>query len=510
MIFWMSTQFTRMVPHQQQHELNFPVGTVSYGYTSSLLCNETMSTPRQIHRPPQKISSRSFWNSIQDAEETYYGPAIATDQAKRCSDWGGMGLMENLRKSKVTIISEGSAQLDSYRANNFDIFQANRAVVQVQSNQNPKKPPAVSILLPARHPDKKMTEARIRNLQGDTLLGESTRRLKFVNELPTECDYIIRHPAFLVDNDPDHWNWWFFHLEQIKMFVLYALLQPELVETYMAPSPQMFYIAPNNIYDRPMTDGLELLFTDSRSPHDSVQIWSLGGNHIEEETRNYCFQNRLIWSPGAKSGANNVLINRAHTHMTCFSAIVTAYAAHLKASLRIPTLPTYHALLFEKNATWTPNPRVVWVGRDTTRERNPTEWQQRRIISNQEELTTYLQAKCLELSIKMDVANFYDREGSQTSYREQAHAASRANIMIGVHGAGLNLAMFMPFNSVVVEIHLRTDLQKNSQNTISQLGGGKYIGFEGKKNSKTGALDKVQVWDKLHTAISEWKKIQSK
>jgi len=134
-------------------------------------------------------------------------------------------------------------------------------------------------------------------------------------------------------------------------------------------------------------------------------------------------------------------------------------------------------------------------------------WKGRRIIQNEDQVTNFLQEQCRTMEIEMEVANFYGDEGSQTSYQEQAHFVSRSNIMIGVHGAGLNLAMFMPFDSVVIEIHLNTGVQKNSQNTIAQLGGGKYFALYGRKDS-AGNLDKVKVWNSLKKAIEWWEAIQ--
>ena len=36
------------------------------------------------------------------------------------------------------------------------------------------------------------------------------------------------------------------------------------------------------------------------------------------------------------------------------------------------------------------------------------------------------------------------------AFQEQALIVSRADIMIGIHGAGLNMFHFMPFNYVVI------------------------------------------------------------
>ena len=40
-----------------------------------------------------------------------------------------------------------------------------------------------------------------------------------------------------------------------------------------------------------------------------------------------------------------------------------------------------------------------------------------------------------------------------SAFQEQAMVVSRADIIIGIHGAGLNMFHFVPFNSIVIEIH---------------------------------------------------------
>jgi capsular polysaccharide biosynthesis protein len=95
---------------------------------------------------------------------------------------------------------------------------------------------------------------------------------------------------------------------------------------------------------------------------------------------------------------------------------------------------------------------MVWVARDTSHAANPKSYQKQRIINNQEEVTTYLRDKCNKLGIDFIVADFYG-DKKDTPFQEQALFVSKASIMIGMHGAGLNMFHFMPFNSVVVEIN---------------------------------------------------------
>ena len=125
-----------------------------------------------------------------------------------------------------------------------------------------------------------------------------------------------------------------------------------------------------------------------------------------------------------------------------------------------------------------------------------------RIIHNQPEVIQYLKEQREKKGIELIVADFHG-EKKHTSFEEQAHIVSRTNIMIGIHGAGLNMFMFLPFNSVVVEVHVsQTEKQKNSKNTVTHLGTGKYLQEAARK--KGGNLIIPPVWDTLKRAIDIW------
>jgi hypothetical protein len=79
--------------------------------------------------------------------------------------------------------------------------------------------------------------------------------------------------------------------------------------------------------------------------------------------------------------------------------------------------------------------------------------------------------------------------------------------MIGIHGAGLNMFHFMPFNSVVVELHRGTQTQRNSANFVSHIREGIYLSTDAKLEEGTNKLWKEPIWNILQEAISEWEKL---
>lgn len=149
-------------------------------------------------------------------------------------------------------------------------------------------------------------------------------------------------------------------------------------------------------------------------------------------------------------------------------------------------------------------PRVVWVGRDTSKEANPTSWQAQRIVKNQDAVISYLKEECEKIGIEFIVADFYG-DKKDTSWQEQALFISKANVMIGMHGAGLNMFHFMPFNSVIVEIHKGTSGQFNSRNFVSHVREGAYFSINA--SIQGGNLQVKPVWDKLQEAIAKWKNL---
>ena len=106
------------------------------------------------------------------------------------------------------------------------------------------------------------------------------------------------------------------------------------------------------------------------------------------------------------------------------------------------------------------------------------------------------------MGVEFIVADFYG-EKQDTPFQEQVLFVSNANIMIGMHGAGLNMFHFMPFNSVVVEIHRGTEAQKNSANFVNHIQEGAYLPLKGVMRREQN-LDERPVWKKLEEAIETW------
>jgi capsular polysaccharide biosynthesis protein len=121
---------------------------------------------------------------------------------------------------------------------------------------------------------------------------------------------------------------------------------------------------------------------------------------------------------------------------------------------------------------------------------------------------SYLRDECAKIGAELIVADFYG-EKKNAPFQEQVALVSRANIMIGMHGAGLNMFHYMPFNSVVVELHRGTNRQKNSANFVNHIREGVYLSTNAQFEPSTQNLMKKPIWNILQEAISEWEKLES-
>jgi hypothetical protein len=443
-----------------------------------ILADKTRDKRLQLDRPPMSAASSSFLNTIYDIEETF--PQKMTD---RCSTYGGRKLIDQLLSSKLSHITNGTSQIFSYQNKNMDIYLAHNVSVVVNLDATKKKISQMTMQVDG-HIEQ---QARLKPKGGQVLNG-LTNSIKSGNL--DHCDSYIEHPIMLVDSSGDHNNWWFFMIELIKHFIEFAVVQPQVSSVYGKDDVQVLHTLEDKNYKRSFTDAFEFLFSDRRGM-DAVQLQEIAASSSSGNQVTLCLR-QVFWSPGAHDGGREILINRKHPFDDCFSSIVTAFAAHLKAAVHIPTLPT------------PPKPRVVWVARDTSEGANWNRWQKNRIISNQPELIKYLKRKCNLMGIDLIVADFYG-DKYHASFEEQAHLVSRTNIMMGVHGAGLNMFMFLPFNSVVVEVHIGpTTAQKNSANTVAHIGGGKYLQMMGRKEKRSKKLEIRPVWDTLRHAIDVW------
>eukprot|EP00554_Chaetoceros_debilis_P003413 CAMPEP_0194086774 /NCGR_PEP_ID=MMETSP0149-20130528/22397_1 /TAXON_ID=122233 /ORGANISM="Chaetoceros debilis, Strain MM31A-1" /LENGTH=630 /DNA_ID=CAMNT_0038769949 /DNA_START=24 /DNA_END=1916 /DNA_ORIENTATION=+ len=456
---------------------------------------------RSVERPFMETTSRTFMDSVEQIEKKYKPSPL-------CSQFGGMDFLKNLSSSEKKLLkdqekgddSNKKSQIISYGTDKMDIFIADYVSVVVKHpNESSFNGPEARYTLEVNGSfDNGIKPSSLQSRgTGQTLLTYMTKDIQQRNDGIPECTEFIDYPVMLVDNDIDANNWWFFLVSALKHYTMMTVVQSHVMGDYQKDL-KIVHTTHDANYRKPFFDAFDFMFADGRA-RDSEQMWLHQPlkKDVDESTnmilKRYCFR-KLIWSPGGSAGGDTMLINESHQHSSCFSSIVYSYAAYIKAALHVPTLPRPE------------KPRVIWVGRDSSDAANPTAWQQQRVIYNQDQVISYLKEQCSNLGIDLIVADFYG-DKRDTAFQEQALLASRANIMIGVHGAGLNMFHFLPFNSVVVEIHMGTSVQKNSANFVHHIHEGKYISVDAKIDRGSNSLDEKHIWGVLEGAINDWEKL---
>ena len=495
------------INHQPQQQRQVKTLNDNGNETSSSSSYLTSDKRMEVKRPSMESTSHSFLDSIRDIERSY--PYKESDQ--QCNVFGGSKFIDNLIQSSKSLLQEDnvnatSSNITSFKTAAMEIFMAENVSVIVSNTKSKnflgrEKPEKIQLTLEASG---KMDHDALSRLQGftegSTMLSAMTKNIKLREDndgsIP-ECTSYIDYPVLLVDNNIDTWNWWWFLMSVLKHYITMTVTQPFAYGDYNTDL-RIMHTMNDESFSRSFIDAFEFLFSDRRG-RDSRQIWSETpqdtmnvkeeGNMVEKR---FCFR-KLIWSPDALKGGGSILVNQAHGNSNCYSSILYSYAANLKAALHIPTLPRPI------------KPRVVWVGRDTSLGANGTPWQRQRIFNNQDNVIEYLKVECWKMGIEFIVADFYG-EKKDMPFQEQALLVSRANIMIGVHGAGLNMFHFLPFNSVILEIHINTNVQMNSANFVNHIIEGKYLSINGQFDGNRNMVVET-VWGGLKTAISEWEKL---
>jgi len=406
--------------------------------------------------------------------------------------------MEELSRSSKYLVEGGNSSIASFRNHAMDVYFAENVSIVVSmpsAYQNEdQQQPVFSLEVDGQLvPNLK---ERLEGKEDKSVVGMMGRNVKERKGI-SECTDYIDYPVMLIDSGLDTWNWWFFLQIILHHYIAVGLVQPHILGNYQDDVLRVMFTSNDEAYSRSNVDAFEFIFSNRRG-RDARQVWRMGeDDHTDNEGKDqrYCFR-KLLWAPGG-GGGGELLVNHSHENSHCFSSIVYSYAAYIKAAMHIPTLPRPE------------KPRVVWIGRDTSEKANGSNWQKRRIIDNQDQVIAYLRAKCSSVGVEFIVADFYG-DKKDTPFQEQVLFVSKANIMIGMHGAGLNMFHFMPFNSVVVEIHRGTEVQKNSVNFVHHIKEGAYLPVKAvPKDSRTRDLDEGLVWNKLEEAIGIWRNLYS-
>uniref|UniRef100_A0A0G4I2N5 Glycosyltransferase 61 catalytic domain-containing protein n=1 Tax=Chromera velia CCMP2878 TaxID=1169474 RepID=A0A0G4I2N5_9ALVE len=419
---------------------------------------------------------------------------------EKCLNWGGSGLLSNLREHAKDLCvapngvgsAPSSVRLhwsDARAASMKDFVYVSAHKVSLEQLQGEGKEDPVNLKLRA---DCGETPLNWEGVRKDLYAkGDNNNIHKMMNgvssETPLKCDSHIDHTVILLEGPTDLWNWWWLWVSLHRQAI--ALIAAADEST--GPAQVFFTNAMINSRWREIEAGKEPLgdffeFALSASLHQAVHLktQALPAGH------RVCFRHLVFVPPGP-----SLMINRDHPESgKCFSSIIASLQMHVRARIGLPDR--------KKGKV----PRVVYIARDSRDEMNWTSWQRQRLVKNEDEVIKKLKEECEKRGIPFEDLHFYG-EGLRKSFREQAVLASRGDILIGLHGAGLNVFLFLPPQSVVCEISLKmTEVQKNSANTAGMVDGG-YVKVSVSKNKeqRLDAQSVTNIWEKgLAVSIKRW------
>ena len=170
------------------------------------------------------------------------------------------------------------------------------------------------------------------------------------------------------------------------------------------------------------------------------------------------------------------LLNRKHAHDTCPLPIVAAFRARLVETYLLRDLAVPR--------------RVCWVARAETVPKEYASmysWHAARIVRRQ----TALWQRVGALSdTEAHVLDFYNTS-ALPSMRAQLTEAARCALLVGMHGAGLNLAIAME-HPRVLELSRSHIANRNLQNLMTAVGG-EYHGHIGRVGAETIAAHVTRI-----------------
>eukprot|EP00980_Cylindrotheca_fusiformis_P023205 scaffold10220_cov148-Cylindrotheca_fusiformis.AAC.3 len=296
---------------------------------------------QQVPRPFMHTASRTIVTSLYDIERAY-------EPTSECNKWGGSKYMEDLNQSVESLVKGGKSNLLSFRNRRMDVYfgQNISVVVTMMGNYTNEKQAQPEFRLEIDGTLEKPLADRLHSMEQKGVVGKMGWNVRERKDIP-ECTDYIEYPVMLVDNNINTWNWWFFLQGVLHHYIAFAVVQPHIMGDYLDESLRVLFTSDDTTYSRSNLDAFEFLFSDRRA-RDSRQVWRVDPTNGDETNKRYCFR-KLLWSPG-NFGGQDLLVNKVHPNMGCFSSIIYSYAAYMKAAMHIPTLPRPK------------KPRVVWVG----------------------------------------------------------------------------------------------------------------------------------------------------
>jgi len=410
-------------------------------------------------------------NAILDTEASH------RDLSATCKAWGGFQVLQKLQQGAQPLCS-GASSVKAYSATLTNRERPFQMVLLQNASFTSNGIGAACV------PNESYLKNRPTILTGSQYV--STRLFEAIQL--QEPQRVCANPSgvLLLVSANDYWNWWWFLVQLQNAFIALAVVQPEL-----DPGPRtiMFLEKDNRedqaTYGRSAKQPLpfrELYFHLFAAQNTPDIRW-----FVNPSLAFGCYRS-IVFLRNAESGSP-ILKNTAHPFASCFSPVITALVAYIKASVNLPSIAP--------PAT----PTVCWMSRDENVRPEYTVWQKARTIKDQAGLVSELDKLAATRGARVMQLAFYGNHSS-VSISEQLHRASRCSLITGMHGAGLYAAVAMKAPAIL-EFTTQRIPNRNAYNLMSHIGGC-YQGMEiVAKDKVNGTLNPLQVWPKVVQALEK-------
>ena len=409
-----------------------------------------------FHRTRGEVEKSSFRSTVEAVEQ---GRPVSEE----CGLWGGTGLLDRLVKSGADVCVGQSRNRvhstpakggDPGKENDWSAFVIDNALVRSQGGQL-----AVTANCTRSEKYSEVLEATTRKNRGN---AEVTKMGAIIREMSTagpdspnspKCgpDSFGSSRVLLVLAPENFWNWWFFLADLSSNFAALAALLPGV-----RPGPIHVVLLAK--------DGLEGTSGRGRVATDPMPLAEAYGylfrSRGSEITRLYAGEDV---SPGCygsvvmlpRRGAA-LLRNVRHPRDKCFSPALKAMVLHLRSAVGLVEVRPKQVTL-------------CFVTRDPPETTQEGRWYKDRALINNGDVLGHLAKKAAENKLGFRKLEFWGK-ASSTSVSEQLHQAGQCSLVMGLHRAGMHVAVGTK-RPAMLRILKNEIPNKNEPNIMAHLGG---------------------------------------
>lgn len=442
------------------------------------MLNRAIHTPhlnekKAIHSQSKRVF---FEHTIVEIENN-------TTLTEECKRYGGIDLIHTLRQGKETICNGAMSSIDWYSMVPPGQRDAFGVLVMTGARVARATTTTTNFTLEIACIHKESAFERVTALHTSHSTPETKALIQNIRTQAPTCEHPYGILVFIDSND--YYNWWWFLVHLQNHFIAMAALEKELND-----EPTTFvYLARDDRVSQESGTGLrevyQKLFGSAKTRE--VHAW------IHPEDAYGCYSSILVVRQ--VENGSPILKNTDHRFSHCFSPIIAAMKLHLRRSMGVE-----HVHPIRK--------QVCWVSRDEEQRTEYTHWQKQRTVTNQTGLVAAMSVFAHSTGgsaptgggVNVVQLPFYPWKDA-VSASIQIQRASHCDIIVGLHGAGLYVALGMERLSIL-ELVPFPITNKNAIH-LQRLVGGCYHGQIRVDLSKKRELDPIHVWTEVQKALND-------